>query len=381
MIATRKVDMSADSSASVSVSYLTEPTDAHALLRADVLQGFTADRKNLPSKYFYDARGSRLFDRITQLPEYYLTRAETEILDSVAEDLMNEVQPDELIELGSGSSTKTLLLIGAMERHGGRRYVPIDVSEAALRGAAEQLGDRFDWLEIDALVGDYVTDLAKVRRRGRRVIMFFGSTIGNYEPAGRGTLLRSVSAALAPGDRFLLGVDLVKDEATMLAAYDDAQGVSAEFNRNILHVVNKQLGGDIPADEFEHVPSYDPSSRCIEHHLRARRDIVAYIGALDLEVTFMSGEEIKTEVSCKFTRPQVEGEFRSAGIELVGWHTDSSNRFAVAFGASAGATADSRGADTPHQLSDETTIGTDSTATGVDPDIDADPTQSGGIHQ
>ncbi|NND04716.1 MAG: L-histidine N(alpha)-methyltransferase, partial [Acidimicrobiia bacterium] len=243
--------MSRDSSAPVTVTYLTERTDTHALFKADVLYGFTAYRKYLPSKYFYDARGSQLFEQITSLPEYYLTRAETEILSAVADDVMDEVQPDELIELGSGSSTKTLLLIGAMERHGGRRYVPIDVSESALRGAASQLADRYDWLEVDAMVGDYVTNLAKVRRRGRRVIVFLGSTIGNYVPTTRYTLLRSVSAALAPGDRILLGVDLVKAEATMLAAYDDAQGVSAEFNRNILRVVNNELGGDIPVDEFE----------------------------------------------------------------------------------------------------------------------------------
>lgn len=325
--------MAGDSSAPVRVTYLTEPTDTHALFKADVLYGFTAYRKYLPSKYFYDARGSQLFEQITSLPEYYLTRAETEILSAIADDVMDEVKPDELIELGSGSSTKTLLLIGAMERHGGRRYVPIDVSESALRGAVSQLSDRYDWLEVDALVGDYVTDLAKVRRRGRRVIVFLGSTIGNYVPTTRYTLLRSVSAALAPGDRFLLGVDLVKDEATMLAAYDDARGVSAEFNRNILNVVNNELGGDIPTDEFEHVPRYDPRNRCIEHHLRASRDIVANLPALDLAVTFMAGEEVQTEVSCKFSKRQVEAEFSAAGIDLVGWRTDSGDQYAVAFGA------------------------------------------------
>ncbi len=201
-----------EGNAPVTVSYLTEPHDHREDLLQDVRHGLTAHHKYLPSKYFYDAVGSKLFEQITELPEYYLTRAEAEIIREHADELMAELQPDELLELGSGSSTKTQMLIEAMYRSGpGRRYVPIDISEDALREAAGELRGRYTWLEIEGLVGDYVADLAKIRRRGRRLIIFLGSTVGNYEPTMRYSLLRSVAAALAPGDSFLLGVDLVKD--------------------------------------------------------------------------------------------------------------------------------------------------------------------------
>jgi L-histidine N-alpha-methyltransferase len=300
----------------------------------DVAHGFTAYRKYLPSKYFYDDRGSELFDEITRLPEYYLTRAETEVLEAHSSGIMGRGRPDEMIELGSGSSHKTDLLIDAMRSSSdGRRYVPIDISEAAVREAVLGLCDKHKWLEVDGLIGDYVADLAKVRRRGKRVIVFLGSTIGNYVPTLRYSLLRSVRAALEPGDTFVLGVDLVKDEASMIAAYDDSRGVSAEFNKNILHVVNRELGGDIPVDDFEHVARFDADLSCMSQSLRATRLVVANIRALDLAVTFVPGEEIHTEVSCKFTRGQVEAEFKAAGMTLADWHTDSGQLYALAIGA------------------------------------------------
>jgi L-histidine N-alpha-methyltransferase len=182
-------------------------------------------------------------------------------------------------------------------------------------------------------VGDYVPDLGKIRRRGRRLIVFLGSTIGNYVPTLRHSLLRSVAAALEPGDAFLLGLDLVKDEETMIAAYDDSRGVSAEFNKNILHVINRELGGDIPVDAFEHVTRFDRELSCMSQSLRASCDVVANIRALDLAVTFVAGEEIHTEVSCKFSRTQVEREFDAAGMRLTHWYTDNGDRFAVAIGS------------------------------------------------
>ena len=317
--------------APVTVTHLTAPTDHRAQMIEDVRHGLTAYRKHLASKYFYDARGSELFDQITRLPEYYLTRAETEILSERADEIMKHVQPDELIELGSGSSHKTHLLVEAMYRSStGRRYVPVDISEEALRTAASRLCDDYEWLEVEGLVGDYVPDLGKIRRRGRRIIVFLGSTIGNYVPTLRHSLLRSVANALEPGDGFVLGLDLVKDEPTMIAAYDDAQGVSAEFNKNILHVINRELGGDIPVDAFEHVTRFDRELACMAQSLRASREVVANIRALDLAVTFIAGEEIHTEVSCKFSKPQVEQEFDAAGMRLDSWFMDDGEGFAVA---------------------------------------------------
>jgi len=327
--------MRKEGDAPVTVSRLTEHTDHRNQLLEDVRHGLTAYRKNLPSKYFYDARGSELFEEITRLPEYYLTEAESEILAEHSEDLMARIQPDELVELGSGSSTKTLMLLDAMHLSGGSRYVPIDISEEALRAAAKELCTTYKWLEVQGLVGDYVADLDKVRRRGRRLIIFLGSTIGNYVPTLRYSLLRAVAAALDPGDSFLLGVDLVKDAPTMIAAYDDPAGLSADFNLNILRVVNRELDGDIPLDAFEHVTRFDPQFSCMAQSLRATREVVANIRALDLAVTFHEGEEIHTEVSCKFTHEGIEEEFAAAGMRLDEWLTDSAGRFALALGSHA----------------------------------------------
>jgi L-histidine N-alpha-methyltransferase len=322
--------------APVTVSHLTEPTDYRAKLLVDVHHGFTAYRKHLPSQYFYDARGSDLFEQITHLPEYYLTRTETEILTEHADDIMQQVQPHEMIELGSGSSRKTQILIEAMHHVGsGNTYVPIDVSEAALRDAAQALCDDYSWLRIDALVGDYMADLDKVPRHGRRLIVFLGSTIGNYVPTLRYTLLRTVAAALDPGDALLLGVDLVKDEPSMVAAYNDSTGISADFNLNILRIVNRELDADIPLDAFEHVTRFDKDFSCMAQSLRATREVTANIPALDLAVTFLPGEEIHTEVSCKFTKDQVVHDFSAAGLKLDSWLTDSENRFALALGSHA----------------------------------------------
>jgi len=320
--------------APVTVNYLTAPQDRRAQMIQDVLHGLTAYNKHLPSKYFYDGRGSDLFEEITKLPEYYLTRAETEILQAHVDEIVTAAQPDEIVELGSGSSQKTRMLIEAMRRDApGRRYVPIDISSDALEAAATGLCADYPWLEIDGHIGDFLADLGKLRRRGSRLIIFLGSTIGNYVPTLRYSLFRSVARALEDGDSFLLGIDLVKDEPTMRAAYDDTRGVSSEFNLNILRVVNDELGGDIPVAEFEHVTRFDPVFSCMSQSLRAKRLIEANIEALDLAVTFLEGEEIHTEVSCKFTRDQVEEEFASAGIGLGRWVTDDRERFALALGS------------------------------------------------
>lgn len=314
-----------------SITRLTPKTDHHSDLLQDVLHGFTAYSKYLPSKYFYDTRGSELFEEITELPEYYLTRAEIEILERHGRDIFDAVRPDEMVELGSGTSRKTLLLLDAMRTVGsGNRYVPIEISEDTLSEAADALADRYDWLEVEGIVGDYVADLPKLRRKGRRLIAFLGSTIGNYVPTLRYSLLRSVAEAMEPGDAFVLGVDLVKDEDIMTHAYDDSEGLSAAFNKNILHVVNRELGGDLPVDSFEHVSSFNPISGCMEQSLVTSKRILANIRALDLAVTFMPGERIHTEVSCKFSRDQIAEEFSDSGMTLVDWMTDEAGLFGLA---------------------------------------------------
>jgi L-histidine N-alpha-methyltransferase len=305
--------------------------DRRSQLADDVRTGLAASPKWLPPKYFYDARGSELFEEITRLPEYYLTRAESEILEARTDEIVGRLRPAELVELGSGSSRKTRLLLEAMHRHhGGRRYAPLDVSEDALEGAAAALSSSYPWLEFEGFVGDFSADLPPVPRRGRRLLAFLGSTIGNLTPDERAELLRGVAGALRPGDRFLLGVDLVKDPAVLLAAYDDAAGVTAEFNRNLLRVLNRELGAAVPVDAFEHVAVYDAGLQRIEMRLRAGRALTIRFPTLDLEVGFAEGEELRTEISCKFTRDGIEGELAAAGLPVESWYQDSANRFACA---------------------------------------------------
>ena len=323
--------MRADGDAPVTVRRLSPPADFGAELAEDVRLGFTGDAKSLSSKYFYDTRGSELFEDITRLPEYYLTRAETEILEAHADDIVAAVRPSEIVELGSGYSVKTKLLIDAMRRADtGARYVPMDISEGALREAAMALCNYYPWLAVDGLVGDYFTDLDKVPRHGRRIVTFLGSTIGNYLDSERNRFFRSVRAVLEPGDALLLGVDLVKDVAALVAAYDDSAGVTAEFNKNMLHVLNRELDADFPIDEFAYVASWNPDLECIEMGLRATRATEVKIKLMDLVVSFAEGELLHNEVSCKFRRETIASELQTADLEIIGWYTDPANRFAMA---------------------------------------------------
>ena len=313
------------------MTQLSPVSDWRSQLAADVRAGLAATPKRLPPRWFYDARGSALFEQITRLPEYYLTRAETEILIDAADAIVGQVRPVELVELGSGSSRKTRLLLEAMHRHrSGHRYAPLDVSEDALAGAADALGGDYDWLRFDGYVGDFTGDLRRLPRQGTRLVAFLGSTIGNFAPPERAALLAGVAAALTGNDRFLLGVDLVKERATLEAAYNDAAGVTAEFNRNLLHVLNRELGAGIPVDAFEHVAFYDERNAWVEMRLRAARPVTVALPALELAASFAAGEELHTEISCKFTRPQVERELRAAGLRLEAWREDPERRFALA---------------------------------------------------
>ncbi|MEU2546869.1 L-histidine N(alpha)-methyltransferase [Streptomyces roseolus] len=304
------------------------PDAAAADLRADVLHGLTRTPKELPPKWFYDARGSELFEEITRLPEYYPTRAEREILIDRASEIAAATGARTLVELGSGSSEKTRFLIDAL-LPGLAAYVPVDVSESALTGAAEALlADRPE-LRVHALIADFTRSVVLPETPGPRLVAFLGGTIGNLLPEERRTFLRSVREMTAPGDGFLLGTDLVKDESTLVAAYDDAAGVTAEFNKNVLAVLDRELGADADPDDFDHVARWDREREWIEMRLRARHALTVKIPELDLMVEFAKGEELRTEVSAKFRQEGVRAELAEAGFELTRWWTDAEGRFAL----------------------------------------------------
>jgi L-histidine Nalpha-methyltransferase len=307
-------------------------------LRADVRAGLTAVPKTLPPKYFYDARGSELFDEITRLPEYYLTRAETSILERHAGDIAALSGCESLVELGSGTSAKTRLLLRALLDGGTlREFVPFDVDPAVLTEASDALAAEFPGLQIAPFVGDFESDIGVIPARGRRTIAFIGSTIGNLEPAARAGFLAQVGAALRPGDTFLLGTDLVKDTGRLLRAYDDAAGVTAEFNQNVLVVVNRELDADFDVEEFQHVALWDAENEWIEMRLRARREQQVTIGDLDLVVSFAAGEEVRTEISAKFRREGIEAELGKAGMRMLRFWTDQDGDFGLTLAEPAGA--------------------------------------------
>ncbi|MEU6282813.1 L-histidine N(alpha)-methyltransferase [Streptomyces sp. NPDC047028] len=306
----------------------TLPEDAtDAALRADVRRGLTATPKSLPPKWFYDARGSELFDEITGLPEYYPTRAEREILAGRSGEIAAASGARTLVELGSGSSEKTRYLLDALT--GLRAYVPVDVSESALIRAGQALvADRPD-LDVHALIADFTAPLALPATPGPRLVAFLGGTIGNLLPAERAAFLATVRTLLAPGDGLLLGTDLVKDEGVLVRAYDDAAGVTAAFNKNVLAVIDRELGADFDPGAFDHVARWDADLEWIEMRLRSRTAQTVKIPALDLAVHFAAGEELRTEVSAKFRKDGVTGELAAVGMELTHWWTDEAGRFAL----------------------------------------------------
>src|SRR5258708_1599048 len=307
-------------------------------LAEDVLDGLTRPFKELPPKHFYDARGAELFDRICELPEYYPTRTERAILLEHADTIVATNDAAELVELGSGTAAKTRVLLDAMQDAGTlSRYVPFDVTEAVVRDCAETLVNEYPGLEVHGVIGDFERHLDRVPPPiGPRVIAFLGGTIGNFTPGSRRRFLRSIGKLLGPGDSLLLGTDLVKDPGVIEAAYDDAQGVTAEFNRNVLHVLNRELGADFDVDDFDHVAMFDEHHEWIEMRLRARSEQEVTIADLDLVVEFEAGEELRTEITAKFTRPRLEGDLAAAGMELVSWHTDADDLFALSLAQASG---------------------------------------------
>jgi L-histidine N-alpha-methyltransferase len=309
--------------------HLTEADLARAL-RDDARAGLTATPKTLPPKWFYDGRGSDLFERITELPEYYPTRAERAALTAHAREIAEVTGAKTLVELGSGSSDKTRLLLDALHRHGTlARFVPLDVSEPALRAAATAIDADYPDIDVHAIAGDFTRHLDEIPPGDGRLVAFLGGTIGNFEPPERARFLRDLRAVLHPDEWFLLGTDLVKDEATLVAAYDDSAGVTAEFNRNVLRVLNRQLAADFDPEAFEHVALWDPKEEWIEMRLRATRPMRVRVAGLDLSIEFAEGEELYTEVSAKFRRLGIAGELEAAGFQPVRWWTDPPARFGV----------------------------------------------------
>ncbi len=298
-------------------------------LHADARAGLTATPKWLPPKWFYDARGSELFEEITRLPEYYPTRAERAILARRAGDIARATNAKTLIELGSGSSEKTRLLLSALRAHGSLgSFVPLDVSPAALREAMAGIVKDFPALDVHGIVADFTRHLRHLPTGGTRLVAFLGGTIGNLLPAERAEFLADLRTAVEPGDWLLLGTDLVKDREVLVAAYDDAAGVTAEFNRNVLRVLNRELGADFEVDAYAHVALWDADQEWIEMRLRAEKPMVVHLPALDLTVRFAEGEELRTEISAKFHRAGVDRELAAAGFAPRYWWTDPARRFA-----------------------------------------------------
>jgi L-histidine Nalpha-methyltransferase len=306
--------------------------DDERTLADDVLDGLTRPLKELPPKHFYDARGSQLFDAICELPEYYQTRTERSILQAHADDIVQRTGAVELVELGSGSATKTRVLLDAMQHAGTlRRYVPVDVSASTVHAVAELFAEEYAGLSVYGLVADFERHLGHLPPpAGPRLVPFLGGTIGNFPPGSRRRFLRSLGKRLGPDGHLLLGTDLVKDPSVLEAAYNDAAGVTAQFNLNVLHVVNRELGADFDVDAFEHVAFFDRQREWIEMRLRAREPQHVRVEALELEVDFGGREEMRTEISAKFTPERLRGDLAAAGLELVEVFTDPDALFAVA---------------------------------------------------
>ncbi|MGB9308075.1 MAG: L-histidine N(alpha)-methyltransferase [Mycobacterium sp.] len=303
---------------------------AHQALRRDVFEGLQQTPKSLPPKWFYDSVGSDLFDQITRLPEYYPTRAEAEILRARSAEIATASTADTLVELGAGTSEKTRRLLDALRDRGSLRgFVPFDVDAGMLSATAKAIQREYPGVEIRAVCGDFEEHLTEIPSGGRRLFVFLGSTIGNLTPEPRAEFLASLASLMRPGDSLLLGTDLVKDTERLVRAYDDAAGVTAEFNRNVLAVINRELDADFDVEEYRHVARWNSEEERIEMWLRAGSDQRVRVGALDLAVDFAAGEEMLTEVSCKFRPDGVGAELAGAGLRRIRWWTDGAGDFGL----------------------------------------------------
>ena len=306
-------------------------------LAVDARMGLSAPFKELPPKYFYDERGSILFEEITRLPEYYPTRAERAILDRHGEEVVAAAEPSTLMELGSGSALKTRRLLDAMRDAGSlEAYVPVDISEEITRHTAGQLVEEYPGLRVHGVICDYETHLERVPREPGGLIAFLGGTIGNFQPQIRRSFLARIASLMYPEDRFLLGTDLVKDRDRLEAAYNDSAGVTAEFNKNVLQVLNRELGADFDPAAFVHLAFWDELNSWIDIRLRSLARQTVTIPTLGMEVDFADGEEMRTEISAKFTRDQLEAAYRVVGLEMVDWWTDPDGLFALSLACRSG---------------------------------------------
>jgi L-histidine N-alpha-methyltransferase len=306
------------------------PDDLSRALRADALAGLTASPKTLSPMWFYDEAGSQLFDEITRLEEYYLTRREREILAGCAAEVAAATGADTLVELGSGTSEKTRLLLDGLAAGGTlRRFVPFDIAEPTLRSAASAVADEYPGTVVHAVVGDFHRHLGHLPGGGRRIVAFLGSTIGNLNPAERGRMLGEIASSLAPGDSLLLGCDLVKDPARLEAAYNDARGVTASFNLNVLSALNRTLGAGFDPSRFAHVARWDAAQEWVELSLRSLTVQTVPVPGLDIEVAFASGEELRTEISAKFRPEAMASELAAAGLHLARFWTDEASDFGL----------------------------------------------------
>ena len=324
--------MSTTRNQTAEIAVLFSEEERTAELHEEVRVGLTSTPKELQPKWFYDERGSELFDAITRLPEYYLTRAERSILERHAGEIAALTDATTLIELGSGTSEKTRILLDALAP---RRFVPFDVSEETLRASAQSLARGYPTLEVLAVVGDFEHHLPLLPANGRRLLAFLGSTIGNLPPTQRARFLNDVAATLRDGDTFLLGVDLVKSPARLVAAYDDASGVTSEFNLNVLRVLNRELDGDFDVSAFEHVAHWNAEEEWMEIFVRSLREQTVRLEALGLEVAFDRGELMRTEISAKFHLGRMADELEVAGLAVQRRWTDEAGDFAVLLASAA----------------------------------------------
>lgn len=312
-----------------------DPIDRESSLIADVRGGLSARPRSLPPKWFYDERGSVLFDAITELPEYYPTRTERHLLRTCAPEIASITQARTLAELGSGSSEKTQVLIEALLAQSHlTTYVAQDVSESALLGGMTALADRYPDLDVHGVVSDFSAGnfrhgLQSMPHYPNTLLAFLGGTIGNLVPAERSNFFSAMREKLGSGEHLLIGIGLVTDEATMLAAYDDAAGVTAEFNKNVLHVLNRELGANFPVQHFTHVAAWDADNSWIEMRLRAQQALTVAIPRAELTVSLDAGEEVRTEISAKFELGAFRGELKSAGFDEVAHWLDADQRFAL----------------------------------------------------
>jgi L-histidine N-alpha-methyltransferase len=320
-----------DQSQRISVHRLSELPDFRANLARDVSEGLRDDPRWFPTKYLYDREGAALFERFSRQPHYYLFSAETDILRQRARDVMEAVRPQEVVELGSGASTKTRLLLEAMHETGCCRYVPLEISEGALRTSAEELTAEYPWLQVDGHLGDFDTDLPKLARKGRRLLVFLGNTVGNFRTRPqRIEFLRKMSAVLVPGDALMLGFDLRKDVGEILAAYADPDGPRQFLMRSVA-ILTSELGARLPdgGDHFDIDIIWNPAISALEMRLVARRDTELVIEDLQLDLKFGRGEYILLAVSTKFTREMMTEDLAEVGLGVSGWYTDSAQRYAV----------------------------------------------------